>query len=279
MNGEFTLLDARKVGGIMQQGGTFLGTARAPQFKSAEGRSEALRQLKEYSISALVVIGGNGSQTGAFELSKTGFEVVGIASTIDNDLYGAEMSIGVDTALNVALDSMDKLKITASSHHRGFLVEVMGRDSGYLALMTAIAGGAEAVLMPERETTPEQVAAEIQAAYRAGKSHALIVVAEGATYDAQKLAEYFKSHDRLCSYELRSVILGHTQRGGAPGAFDRILASRSGAAAIELLKAGRHGLLVGLLKGEIAATPLSEVTANKKELDPGLARLAEVLIG
>ena len=279
MNGEFTSLDARSVGGIMQQGGTVLGTARAPQFKTAEGRAEALQQLKDYSISALVVIGGNGSQTGAYELSKMGFEVIGIASTIDNDLYGAEMSIGVDTALNVALDSVDKLKITASSHHRGFVVEVMGRDSGYLALMTAITSGAEAVLIPERETTPERVAMEIQVAYHAGKSHALIVVAEGATYDAQKLTEYFKAHDRLCNYELKTIILGHTQRGGSPGAFDRILASRSGAAAIELLKANRHGILVGLQKGEIAATPLSEVVVNKKELDPKLAMLAEVLIG
>jgi 6-phosphofructokinase 1 len=145
--------------------------------------------------------------------------------------------------------------------------------------MTAIAGGAEAVLIPEYETTPEQVATEIQAAYGAGKSHALIVVAEGAAYNAQKLAEYFKAHDRLCSYELRTVILGHTQRGGAPGAFDRILASRSGVVAIELLKANRSGHLCGLLKGEIAATLLSEVAANKKELDSQLLELARVLTG
>jgi len=277
INDDMAPLGARDVGGIIQQGGTVLGSARCPEFKTEEGRLKALRTLHQHDIEALVIIGGNGSQTGAYGLSQMGFPVVGVASTIDNDLYGTEISIGVDTALDVALEAIDRLKVTASSHQRAFLVEVMGRECGYLALVAGVAGGAEVIVIPEVETDPEAVAAGLRAAYERGKPHALAVVAEGARYNAEELARYFqKHHDRL-GFELRVTILGHVQRGGAPGAFDRLLATRLGAAATEYLAQGEHGVLVGLLKGEMAATPLSEVVVNKKPLDLRLLELARVL--
>jgi 6-phosphofructokinase 1 len=206
-----------------------------------------------------------------------GFPVVGVASTIDNDLSGSEMTIGVDTALNVALEAIDRLKVTASSHQRAFLVEVMGRDCGYIALMTGIAGGAEAIVIPEVKTDPETVAAELRNAYERGKPHAIVVVAEGAEYNAGALSQYFKLHRERLGFDLRVTILGHIQRGGTPGLFDRLLATRFGAAATECLAKGNHGLLVGLRKGEILTTPLSDVVCQTKKLDLGLWELARVL--
>jgi 6-phosphofructokinase 1 len=277
ISGSIVPLGARDVGGIIQQGGTVLGSARCPEFKTEGGRRQALRMLHQHDIGALVVIGGNGSQTGAHGLSQMGFPVIGVASTIDNDLYGTDISIGVDTALDIALEAIDRLKVTASSHQRAFLVEVMGRKCGYLALVAGIAGGAEAIVIPEVETDPELLAAELRAAYERGKAHALVVVAEGAQYNAEGLARYFQEHHDRLGFELRVTILGHVQRGGAPGAFDRLLATRLGAAATEHLALGEYGVLVGLLKGEIAATPLAEVVANQKPLDLRLLELARVL--
>lgn len=275
--GDIQPFSARSVSGIIQQGGTILGSARCPEFRTVEVRERALRALAQHDIDALVVIGGNGSQAGANALSEMGFPVVGVASTIDNDLYGSDMTIGVDTALNIALEAIDRLKVTASSHQRAFIVEVMGRDCGYLALMSAIAGGAEAVVIPEVESDPEVIATELRDSYRRGKSHAIIVVAEGAKYNAEGLLEYFKAHRGRLGFELRATTLGHVQRGGAPGAYDRLLATRLGAAAVERLAAGEHGVLVGLQGGEIQATPLAEVAARKKGLDMGLLKLAKVL--
>jgi 6-phosphofructokinase 1 len=224
-----------------------------------------------------VVIGGGGSQTGSNALKKLGFPVVGVASTIDSDLYGSEITIGVDTALNIALEAIDRLKVTGSSHQRAFLVEVMGRNCGYLALMSAVAGGAEGVVIPEMPTDPEKLAEKLRLSYEKGKAHAIIVVAEGADYNATQLAAYFSSHMDQLGFELRETILGHVQRGGEPGAFDRILASRLGAAAIEQFEKGEVGVLVGLIKGEIKATPLEEVVANKKPLDPKMIELQKIL--
>lgn len=277
ITGEWSPLSARDVGGIIHLGGTILGSARCLEFETVEGRQQALQMLDRQGIEALVVIGGNGSQTGAHALSEMGFPVVGVASTIDNDLYGSEITIGVDTALNVALEAIDRLKVTASSHHRAFLVEVMGRECGYLALMAGIAGGAEAVIVPEVETDPEAVAIALRAGYERGKPHALVVVAEGARYNAEGLAGYFREHRERLGFDLRVTILGHVQRGGAPGAFDRLLATRLGAAATEHLGRGERGLLVGSLRGEIAATPLSEVVSKTKPLDVGLLELARTL--
>lgn len=277
ISGNFVSLEARDVGGILQQAGTMLGSARCPEFKTEEGRLNALRQLGQNKIDALVVIGGNGSQSGAHVLSELGFPVVGVASTIDNDLYGSEITIGVDTALNIALEAIDRLKVTASSHQRAFLIEVMGRDCGYLALTAALAGGAEAVVIPEMEIDPDTLAAEIRSAYQRGKPHALVVVAEGARYNAERLVQHFKEHRERLGFEIRATTLGHTQRGGTPGAFDRLLATRFGAAAVKTLAMGESGVLVGLLKGELATTPLSEVVANKKPIDLSLMELARTL--
>jgi len=270
-------LRARDVSAIIQRGGTILGSARCPEFKTEEGQRKALRILRQNDIEGLVVIGGNGSQTGAQALSQRNFPVVGVASTIDNDLCGSEITIGVDTALNIALEAIDRLKITASSHQRAFLVEVMGRECGYLALMAGIAGGTEAIVIPEMETDPEALAAELRAAYDRGKAHAVIVVAEGCRHNAESLARFFQQYRERLGFELRVTTLGHVQRGGAPGAFDRLLATRLGAAATERFARGEHGVLVGLLQGEITATPLNVVVAQKKKLDLNLLNLAQVL--
>jgi 6-phosphofructokinase 1 len=228
-------------------------------------------------MEALIVIGGDGSQTGAYELSKTGFPVIGIASTIDNDLFGSELSIGVDTALNIALEAIDRLKVTASSHHRAFLVEVMGRHCGYLALMAGIAGGAEVIVLPEVEISPEEIACEFRKGYDRGKRHAIAVVAEGARYNGERLLDYFHCHKERLGFELRLTKLGHVQRGGAPGAFDRSLATRFGVAAIQKLRDGQSGVVIGLVRGQIAATSFHEVTNNNKLLDTKLLELAQVL--
>lgn len=277
MAGNFVSLGPRDVAGIIQRGGTMLGSARALEFKTEEGRIRAIRELNRTGIDALVVIGGNGSQTGANALNAMGFPVVGIASTIDNDLFGSEVTIGVDTALNIALEAIDRLKVTASSHQRAMLVEVMGRNCGYLALMSAITGGAEAVAIPEVETDPEAIATEVREAYRRGKPHAIVVVAEGAQYDATKLEHYFKQHVGRLGFEIRSTILGHVQRGGAPTYSDRMLATRLGSGAIECLAQGQSGVLVGINKCEITTTPLEVVVSSKKTLDMEMMKLAGIL--
>ncbi len=275
--GDAIPMGARDVGGIIQRGGTILGSARSPEFMTEAGRRKAVSALQTHGIEAVVIIGGNGSQAGAYALSQMGVPVVGIASTIDNDLAGSEIAIGVDTALNIALEAIDRLKTTASSHQRAFLVEVMGRDCGYLALMAAIAGGAEVVAVPEVPCAPETIAGELRAAYDRGKSHAIGVIAEGAKYQAAEIAAYFREHHERIGFELRVTTLGHVQRGGAPGAFDRLLATRLGAAAVDAIRRGQFGVLVGLQKGEIGTTPLSEVAHHKKPLDLRLLELARVL--
>ncbi|NDJ74840.1 MAG: 6-phosphofructokinase [Chloroflexi bacterium] len=274
VSGQFRVMTARDVGGIIQRGGTILGSARCPEFKTVEGRRKALRELNQEGIEALVVIGGNGSQTGAHALHEMGFPVVGVASTIDNDLVGSQITIGVDTALNIALEAIDRLKVTASSHQRAFLVETMGRNCGYLALMAGIAGGAEAVCVPEFETSPEALAEVIEEAYERGKAHAIIVVAEGAKHNAQALAQYFIDHNEALGFALRVTQLGHVQRGGNPGAFDRILATRLAARAVEEIDKSNYGVLAGQLKGEITTTPLAELVGQTKGIDPYLFELA-----
>jgi 6-phosphofructokinase 1 len=275
--GDIIPLGARDVGRIIHVGGTMLGSARCPEFKTGEGQQKAVDQLERLQIDGLVVIGGNGSQTGAQALSNRGIQVVGIASTIDNDLYGSEITLGVATALNVALEAIDRLKVTAASHHRAFLVEVMGRNCGYLALMAALAGGADAAVIPEQETDPEEVAAALRGAYDHGKAHAIVVVAEGARYNAEELENFFRVHRERLGFELRSTKLGHVQRGGAPDAYDRLLGTQLGAAATDQLAGGDHGVLMGLIGGRIAATPLDVVVSGQKPLDVSLMGLVHVL--
>lgn len=272
--GNINQMGARDVGGIIHLGGTVLGSARCPEFLTVDGRQLAIRNMNRMGIDALIVIGGNGSQTGTYELHKMGFKVVGIASTIDNDLYGTTMTIGVDTALNIALEALDRLKVTASSHQRAFLLEVMGRNCGYLALMTGIAGGAEAILLPEVETDLEDLAEILHRAYERGKAHAIVVVAEGAKHNAVALTQYFKENRERLGFSVRSTILGHVQRGGEPGAYDRILASRFGDGAIEAIDRGEFGVLVGIKEDKIVTTPLDVVVANKKSLNMDLVNLA-----
>lgn len=277
IGGDFMPLGARDVGGIIELGGTMLGTSRCPAFLTEAGQETAVRQLMQRDVGGLIVIGGNGSQAGACALAQRGMPVVGIASTIDNDLAGSDITLGATTALGVALEAIDRLRVTASAHGRVFLVEVMGRTCGYLALMAGIAGGAEAIMIPESEESPEHIAAAIQDAYQRGKSHAIVVVAEGARYDADALARHFTEHAERLRFELRVTKLGHVQRGGAPCAFDRLTASLLGAAAIERLEAKEHGILLGLVGGELTATALGDVTRCRKSLDPQWLKLARML--
>ena len=277
IEGRFTPLNARSVGGIIQQGGTMLGSARCLEFMTVEGRRQAIGQLQSHGIEGVVIIGGDGSQKGAAALSQSEIAVVGVASTIDNDLVGSDMTIGVDTALNIALEAIDRLKTTASPHQRAFLVEVMGRDCGYLALVAGIAGGAEVVAIPEVETTPETIAHELRAAYERGKAHAIAVVAEGARHNAAALTAYFREHHSRIGFDLRITTLGHVQRGGQPTAYDRLLGTRLGAGAVATLARGAHGVLMGMLGGRVTATPLPEVAGKQKPLDLELIRLSAVL--
>jgi len=277
ISGEFVQLGPRDVGGIMERGGTMLGTTRCVEMTSDDGQDRALRHLREADIAQVVVIGGNGSQAGSLALSRKGLPVVGVASTIDNDLYGSDITIGATTAIDVALESIDRLRVTAASLGRVFLVEVMGRDCGYLATIVGIAGGAEVIVTPEVPATPEQIAADIHAAYERGKSHAIAVVAEGAKCGAEALASYFHEHRARLGFDLRVCKLGHVQRGGAPGVTDRMLATRLGAAAVEHLDADRHGVLVGILGGQVACTPLADVVRRKEPPDKSLLDLAHAL--
>lgn len=277
VEGTIDPLRARDVGGIIQRGGTVLGSARSKEFRELAGRKKALRNLSQRGIEALVVIGGNGSQSGAHSLGEMGFPVVGVASTIDNDLIGSDVTIGCDTAVNVTLEAIDRLRTTGSSHQRAFLVETMGRDCGYLALMSGLAGGAEVISTPELEVTPDEIAERLSAAYQRGKTHAIVVVAEGAKNDAAAILQHFKDNEAQIGFELRATTLGHVVRGAPPTASDRILATRLGAAAVEVLSDGRHGVLVGVQRGDIAFTPHAQVASGTKSIDLAVLELAKVL--
>jgi 6-phosphofructokinase 1 len=270
-------LHARDVGGIVQRGGTVLGSARCPELVESSGRKAALANLRGRGIDALVVIGGNGSQTGSAALAREGCAVVGVPSTIDNDLYGTDVSIGADTAVNITLEAIDSLRTTASSHQRAFAVETMGRDCGYIALMAGIAGGAEVIALPESEIKPAEVAERLRAAYQRGKTHAIVVIAEGARCGIHELMGYYGAHRDSIGFELRVTRLGHVVRGGAPTAADRVLATRLGAAAVDALARGQHGMLVGTACHDIVATPLAEIAGRTRPADATLLEMARVM--
>jgi 6-phosphofructokinase 1 len=278
INGEMDEMDVRSVGGIIGRGGTILGTARSEEFRTERGRLTAMRKLNEYDIDGLVVIGGDGSFRGALKLHEEfDFPVVGVPGTIDNDICGTDMSIGVDTALNTVLDAIDKIRDTASSHQRAFLIEVMGRACGYLALMSGIAGGAEMILIPEVETSLEEVASALKDAYLRGKAHCIIVVAEGYKSGIEAVATYLTERREELCFDVRTPVLGHVQRGGSPTAFERILATRLGAAAVEALLNGQNGTMVGLIGNKIVMTPLEEIVSQPKKLDLSLYQLSKSL--
>lgn len=273
LDGDFVPMTRSTVGGILMHGGTILRTARCPEFMRPEGVNAGVSKLKENDIDALVVIGGDGSFHGALELHKRGVQVVGVPGTIDNDMAGTDCTIGFDTACNTALECISKLRDTASSHDRMFIVEVMGRHAGFLALETAVACGAEFVLVPEIPADIEAITKKIHYAKEHGKTHSIIVLAEGVM-PAHELADKLKGR---CDYDPRIVVLGHIQRGGAPSSFDAVLASRLGYAAVECLFAGQSGVMVGRVKGEILASPLQRAWEERRPLDQDMLRIMDTL--
>lgn len=273
--GELFLMSSRDVSGILQRGGTILQTARNDEFKTPQGQRKALRRLNEHEIDGIVVIGGDGSLRGALALHKLGLPVVGVPASIDNDIWGTNTSIGVDTALNTILDALDRLRDTATSHNRAFILEVMGRNCGYLALMGSILGGAEVVITPERAITMEEVATSMEDAYIRGKSHAIAVIAEGAPYKTTDLVAFL--NQKHLGFEIRLTILGHIQRGGSPTAFDRLLATRMGVRAIEMLREGQTGVMVGLDGRQLSPVPLEEVTTKMRPISEPYYEMAYML--
>ncbi|HUK04584.1 MAG TPA: 6-phosphofructokinase [Burkholderiales bacterium] len=273
--GEIREIGARDVGGILQRGGTVLQTARYPEFAKPEVQRAALEQLRGRGIGALVAIGGDGTMRGALALHRLGLPVVGVPASIDNDVYGTDMAIGVDTALNTILEAIDKLRDTASSHRRAFIVETMGRHCGHLALMSGITSGAEMTLIPEQEVSAEEVAEAVRSAHERGKTHAIIVVAEGAKLRAAALKERLDAM-RL-GFGFRVTILGHVQRGGRPSAWDRLLAARLGVAAVERLARGESGVMVGLQARDVVGVPLEEAGTRQRPVDLEYYRMARML--
>jgi len=275
---DFVKLGNRSVSNIIQRGGTILETARCEEMKTREGIRKASEVLKRQGIEGLVTIGGDGTFRGATALSKTGkVKVIGIPGTIDNDVYGTDYTIGFDTAVNTALDAIDKIRDTAGSLQRPFFVEVMGKSRGSIALEVGIAGGAENILIPEVETKIEQLSLDIERSFKRGKKSSIVIVAEGddaggAFSIAQQVWERLRLEYRVC-------VLGHVQRGGSPTARDRVLASKLGAAAVDALARGMSGYMVGESDGQITLTPLRETWKKRKELDSNLLRLVKVLAG
>jgi 6-phosphofructokinase 1 len=274
MAGDFIPLPATAVSGIINRGGTILFTARSPEFKTEDGQKKAVEQIEEKRIDGVVVIGGDGSLRGAHELWHT-WEVptVGVPCSIDNDLGGTESSIGFDTAVNTALDAIDKIRDTAVSHDRIFVVEVMGRTVGFIALQVGLAGGAEAIIIPEIPFEISKIGATIKRGRERGKESYIIVVAEGAGRGIAVAADI----EAITGAETRATVLGHVQRGGAPTAADRVLATRLGAAAVDLIAEGRFGNMVGIRANQVIVTPIETVWTQKKTIDTSLYELALVL--
>lgn len=271
---DFVQLKFSDVGGIMERGGTILRTARCEEFKVDRGRKDAYKVLKEHQIDGLVVIGGDGSLTGATLIAaESDVKVVGVPASIDNDIHGTDMCIGVDTCLNTVVENIQKLKDTASSHERAFIVETMGRNCGYIALVSGITTGAEAIVIPEVKVDFQALADKLLAGKKRGKINSIVVVAEGAA-SAYTVARHLENRT---GYETRVTILGHIQRGGSPSAFDRLLACRLGSSATEALLNGQNGVMMGLQSDGIVSVDLNEALQTKKELDLELYKLANIL--
>lgn len=277
INGEFHRIEKRAVGNIMQRGGTILKTARSEEFRTKEGRKQAYEYLEAFDIDACVALGGNGTFTGAEIFSKTyDIPFIGVPCTIDNDLFGTDYTIGFDTAVNTAIEAVDKIRDTAESHNRLFFIEVMGRNSGFIALNTAIGSGAGSVLIPETDTSIEKLTEKLKVSARRKKLFSLVIVAEGnkngnATQIAQKVKE------ELSMFDIRVTIIGHLQRGGSPTFRDRVLASRLGNAAVKGLLEGRKNVMVGIVNDKIKFTPFKQAITKTKAVHEEMVQLAEIL--
>jgi 6-phosphofructokinase 1 len=273
INGNIKKLELGSVGDIIHRGGTMLYTARCPEFKTMEGQQKGIEQLKAHGIEGLVVIGGDGSYRGAKALTEQGFPCVGVPGTIDNDIPGTEFTIGFDTALNTVIDAIDKIRDTATSHERTFVIEVMGRDAGDLALWSGLAGGAETILVPEENYNMDEIVGRLLKGHERGKKHSIIVVAEGVISGT----EFGKKLEKAANFDTRVSVLGHIQRGGSPTAFDRVLASRLGSRAVQLLIEGKGGRAVGIEKNNIVDYDIIEALGREHTLDMNLFGLSKEL--
>jgi len=271
-------LNARSVNNIINRGGTILKSARSIEFRSKEGRKKAFINLQNANIDAMVIIGGDGSFTGGMIFNKEfNFPIMGIPCTIDNDIYGTNFTIGYDTALNTAIDAIDKIRDTASSHNRLFFVEVMGRDAGFIALNAGVGAGAEEILIPEENMGIERLLESLKRSKRSGKSSSIVVVAEGdkTGKNVFELADYVEKN--LPEYEVRVSVLGHIQRGGAPSCFDRVLACRLGVRAVELLLDGKSNLMVGLVNNQVATVDLTKAVKERHNINKELLRVSDIM--
>lgn len=277
IDGDFVEMESHTVSNIIQRGGTILKSARSERFRTKEGRQKAYEQLKFAGIEAFVAIGGDGTFRGATVFEKEfGIQCIGVPGTIDNDLFGTDFTLGFDTAINTAIDAIDKIRDTADSHNRLFFVEVMGRDAGFIALSCAIAGGAEAVVIPETETNIDNLISILEKGWYHKKSSAIVLVAEGdeagGAYDIAKQVK-----EKFGEYDTRVAILGHIQRGGNPSVSDRILGSRLGVGAVDALLAGRRNEMIGTTNGKISFTPFAKATKHHQEINKNLLKLVEIL--
>ncbi|WP_298553361.1 6-phosphofructokinase [uncultured Algibacter sp.] len=278
IDGDFKKMDARSVKGIINKGGTILKSARSKEFRKKEGREKAFQNLNKENIDGLVVVGGDGSFTGALIFNQEfGFPVMGIPGTIDNDIVGTSHTLGFDTALNTVVEAIDKIRDTASSHNRLFFIEVMGRDVGHIALNAGIAGGAEEILIPEEDLGLDRLVESLRRSRKSGKSSSIVIVAEGDKIGKNifQLKDYVD--ENMEGYDVRVSVLGHMQRGGAPSCFDRVLASRMGVKAVESLKNGQTNYMVGLLNGKMELTPLDNAIKGKTKINLELLRVSDIM--
>ena len=276
INDDIRKLDSRSIAHVLERGGTFLKSARSLEFRTPEGRKKAYDNLKSHGIDALVVIGGDGSLTGAHLFYKEfGIPAVGLPGTIDNDLFGTDLTIGFDTACNTAIEAIDKIRDTATSHDRLFFVEVMGRDAGFIAINAGIGSAAAAILIPEKKFPVEKLIDRLKFREKAKKESNIVIVAEGGkSGGAQEISEKVKI---LPSYDIKVTILGHLQRGGAPSSFDRILASKLGVSAVEGLLQGKYDVMVGIINNKIVYTPIKRAIVDDKKVDEEDLRIAGIL--
>ena len=278
IEGDFKLMGARSVKGIINKGGTVLKSARSKEFRTEEGRKKAFKQLIDANIDGLVVVGGDGSFTGALIFNQEfGFPVIGIPGTIDNDIYGTSHTLGFDTALNTVVDAIDKIRDTASSHNRLFFIEVMGRDVGHIALNVGIAGGAEEILIPEEDLGLDRLVESLNRSRKSGKTSSIVIVAEGDKIGKNifELKDYVD--ENMEDYDVRVSVLGHMQRGGPPSCFDRVLASRMGVKAVESLLDGETNYMVGLLDNKMELTPLDKAIKGKSKINLELLRVSDIM--